>query len=360
VQTTNSTSHRRYLADLHRLVEQAASVLGLSDAVLNTAHDLINGIPKDAPEPISPANVTSLAERRATTPRTIHNRVKALIRMGIARNRCMDGGRRYVARNRQGAVTDIYGIDFTPLVERADELRALEEARKAEIAERARLRHEISRLRAILRRMVEGHQLTHNQISVWQSLPRRVAHLTLDRLKALWKCVTELIACGEQPNGSEEDPDRPEKKDRPYTTHQEISESCNPPMAAEKMRQAATCGLEPINLRMVLAVMPYDWQVAMERYGRADWNSFTNVAYEKAAAAGISPSAWSMAQAAIGRQGAAILVLIALTDAADRGGRIANPGGWVRRMAERAEGGMAHIHRSVFGLLNREENPRAI
>ena len=105
---------------------------------------------------------------------------------------------------------------------------------------------------------------------------------------------------------------------------------------------------------MVKSILPLDWEASILRhYQTLDWNSFANTAYERAAAAGISPAAWAAAQAAIGRHGAAIMVLIALTDAAGNGGKIANPGGWVRRMAERAERGTAHLHRSMFGLMER-------
>lgn len=359
MQTSPNTNHRRLLAELHTHLDQAANVLGLSDAVLNTGHDLINGIPEGSAHPTSPSNVASLALRRRTTPRTIHNRIKKLIEVGLAENHCLDGGRRHVARDRHGRVTAVYGIDFTPLLERAAEFQALRHAQEAAIKEHTELRHEISRLRAILRRMVQNNSLTGAALSTWKTLPRRIAHLTLTEIRALWATVNELLACGKQSQEAEIDTDRPEETHQPYTTHQDFSLTCNLPMAAENREQAPTCGLEHINLRMMLALMPEDWQVAIERYGRADWNSFTNVAYEKAASAGISPAAWATAQAAIGRQGAAVLVLIALADACDRGGKIHNPGGWVRRMAERAELGIAQIHRSVFGLLNREEPSHA-
>ena len=36
---------KAFLSNLHRLLDQAAATLGLSDAVATTAHDLINRIP---------------------------------------------------------------------------------------------------------------------------------------------------------------------------------------------------------------------------------------------------------------------------------------------------------------------------
>ncbi|WMS45217.1 replication initiation protein RepC (plasmid) [Acuticoccus sp. MNP-M23] len=352
-----TTERRDFLAGLHVLMTQAATVFGLTDAVQTTAHVLINRIPHEAPEPISPASVTSLAEQRGVDPRTIRNHIAALIETGLARNACLDGGRRHTARDRRGAITELYGIDFAPMMQRADEIEALDADRKAELAEQARFRFEISKVRKEVRRMVEAGHLDDDQLSVWASLPRRIAHMTHAALERLWTVVCALrdalTACGEVPPLSEKISDRSEKSDRPYSTHQALSDCCNPPMASEK-KTGATCGLEHITLHMVKSILPLDWEASILRhYQTLDWNSFANTAYERAAAAGISPAAWAAAQAAIGRHGAAIMVLIALTDAAGNGGKIANPGGWVRRMAERAERGTAHLHRSMFGLMER-------
>lgn len=118
--------------------------------------------------------------------------------------------------------------------------------------------------------------------------------------------------------------------------------------------QTPKCGMEHISLPMALKAAPAEWHVGMELYGRADWMAFVNVGYERAMALGINPSAWAQAQAAIGKVGAALLVMIADADGYERGGKIRNAGAWVRRMSERAELGTAQLHRSVFGLLHRE------
>ena len=359
-----TTDRRDFLAGLHVLMTQAATVFGLTDAVQTTAHAMINRIPREAPEPISPASVTSLAEQRGVNPRTIRNHIAALIEAGLARNACLDGGRRHTARDRRGAIAELYGIDFAPMMQRADEIDLLDADRKAELAEQAHFRFEISKVRKEVRRMVEAGHLDDDQLSVWASLPRRIAHMTHAALERLWAIVCALrdalTACGEVPPVSENFSDQSEKTDRPYSTHQVLSDGCNPPMVSENATEA-TCGLQHINLHMVKSVLPLDWQASILRhYGTLDWISFANTAYERAASAGISPAAWSTAQAAIGRQGAAIMVLIALTDAAENGGKIANPGGWVRRMAERAERGTAYLHRSMFGLMERRRSAGAI
>ena len=74
---------------------------------------------------------------------------------------------------------------------------------------------------------------------------------------------------------------------------------------------------------------------------------------------GLRPDAWSCAEAALGRSGAAVLALAAFAGAETRGGAVRNPGGWVRRMAELAEEGQARLHRSVFGVLAETESGSA-
>ena len=118
--------------------------------------------------------------------------------------------------------------------------------------------------------------------------------------------------------------------------------------------QRPTCGLEHVNLKMLLQVAPEDWHIMLERKGSVAWNSFIDVAYERKDALGINDTAWAISQAALGRIGAAILVLLADANGIERGGIVRNPGAWVRRMAEKAERGEAYLHRSIFGILNRQ------
>lgn len=121
---------------------------------------------------------------------------------------------------------------------------------------------------------------------------------------------------------------------------------------APSIQTRPTSGLEHVSLPMALAAAPDDWTVELERFSEHGWSALVAVAYERMPALGINQSAWAMAQAVLGRHGAAILVLIADAQHSARGGTIRNPGAWMRRMAERAERGEAHLHRSVFGILH--------
>ena len=366
-------TRKAYLAELHGALEDAARALGLRDAVRLTGALLINRIPRDAPAPVSPASVTGLAAERGCSERTIRSHIQVLVDAGLAVNRCLDGGRRRCLRGLGGQLHEVYGIDLSPLIERRGEMAQRAAALVADRLERERLRHEISRLRRVIRMALAEGRVSEDQREAWASLPRRVAHLGLAALAALMERVGRLhrsLAEGAQaaepsannPQGRKPAADRPEENRRPYTTHQNSSEDCNPPMAAMRTGEpapegasiATRCGLGHVTLRMACQAAPEDWRASMEeRHGRPSWHALVGTAYERAQALGVSPAAWAQAQAVLGQTGAAILVLIADAGSAERGGSIRSVGGWVRRMSERAEAGQAHLHRSVFGLLHR-------
>ena len=356
---------KAFLSELHRLLDQATSVLGLSDAVATTAHDLINRIPEGAPAPISAAAVERLAALRGVDPRTIRYRIRKLIDVGLAENLCQDGGRRQVVRDRQGRVAEIYGIGFWPLLDRAEEIEAAAEARRRSVDEHARLRREISAIRRRLRPVFEAGRAAAEACAAWRSFPRRLAHLGVERLRDLFARVQSLLeaveapgaACGQLAESRKNPSDRPEKSERPYRTYQFFSETCNP--AEARQARAIACGLHYVTLPMALELLPWDWRDDLNRYGAPSWEAVTQIACERALREGLRQDAWSCAEAALGRSGAAVLALTAFAGAEARGGVVRNPGGWVRRMVELAEEGRAQLHRSVFGLLAETEKPRS-
>lgn len=355
-------SYRHDCAEIYSIARHAAFVMELPDAVTRTLEALIGRIPRGSEAPISPAGVSTLAFEVGKNPRTILNHVRYLARVGLVVDRTMGGGRRHCQRDQSGRIVAVHGIDLTPMLERADELAEAAHAIRAERMAADRMRNEISRLRSMIRRVLLDAMTDNETLETWAGFPRRISHLGFDALDDLLGRVRRFLDALGKPKIS----DRPEKKDRPYTTDQYLSESCNPAMPAENKAEPVAptpptttprCGLEHISLPMALNAAPAEWHVGMELYGRADWLAFSNVGYERAMALGIAPSAWAQAQASIGRVGAALLVMIADADCQERGGKIRNAGAWVRRMSERAELGTAQLHRSVFALLHRETAP---
>lgn len=355
---SDDKTQRRYAA-LFGILRDATLVLSLPDSQKRTLEVLIGRIPLNAPSPISPASMSSIAFECGKSPRTILNHIRALGQLGLVVDRSMGGGRRHCQRDQNGQIVVIHGIDLSPLLARGPELAAAAQSMRNERRAIEEMRNEISRLRMMIRRILSSTEPSAEDQQTWVDFPRRIAHLGIEALCDLKSQVCRFLSRLGQPDFS----DQSEKKDGPYTTIQYLSDSCNPAMLAmNKTEQNAPtppnptpkCGMEHISLPMALNAAPAEWHVGMELYGRADWMAFVNVGYERAMALGINPSAWAQAQAAIGRVGAALLVMIADADSNERGGKIRNAGAWVRRMSERAEVGNAQLHRSVFGILHRD------
>ncbi len=85
-----------------------------------------------------------------------------------------------------------------------------------------------------------------------------------------------------------------------------------------------------------------------------DWPDIYNTAYALLPVLGISRSAWLEACMTLGRDGAAIAVMIIDRKMQDQPYKIKNPGGYLRAMTARAKEKKLNLHGSVFGLLKRD------
>ena len=351
-----SRNHTDEIRRLHKALRDAKRALNLSKGAYITAQELIARIPAAAPSAISPASVTELARQIGVSTKTINNHVRELIKLRLAQNACLGGGRRHCQYDHRGRMNAVYGIDLSPLLARAEELVTRSLQKQEAATEHRLLRTTISATRRAIRQLLDT-ATGPEELRAWASFPRRVAHLRLDELQNLVDKTRSLLFA--LTSGRKGMTDRPERNGRPYITLHKHSDPCNPAMPAEKRNAGRpeaprpTCGLEHISLKQAVLAAPKDWQDDMALHGQATWHSFVGTAYQRAQALGINPSVWAQAQAAIGSPGAAVLVMLADANAAERGGAIRSVGGWMRRMSERVEDGNAHLHRSVYGLLHR-------
>jgi len=86
-----------------------------------------------------------------------------------------------------------------------------------------------------------------------------------------------------------------------------------------------------------------------------DFSSIADAAYALLPVLKIHKSAWAEACSVLGRNGAAICVMIIDQKTQDPQLQIRNPGGYLREMTARAKRGELNLHGSVFGLLKRGE-----
>lgn len=86
------------------------------------------------------------------------------------------------------------------------------------------------------------------------------------------------------------------------------------------------------------------------------WPDIVDAAYGLLPDLGISRSAWLEACMVLGRDGAALAVMIIDRKVQDPSNPIRNPGGYLRGMTERAREGKLNLHRSIFGLIRKRED----
>ena len=380
VSADDGRDRRAQQACLHRAMRDAAKALGLSDSVAITGATLIAFIPVDAPAPISPVEVQRLADDRGLDVRTVRNHIGTLIAAGVASDCTQDRGRRRVRRGSDGRITVLEGISFAPLAARADELAGKAAEINAVAAEKARFRGLISSLRRRIKGLLVSDVATDADRASFAGLPRRIAHLDLDALVRLWSAVQDLHDAmvgrraeseGMATGGScpvdtigmtlVKESDRSDSSARRSNITTDTNHmGCNPTDAAPQTERSGgrsaledrqiRCGLQHVRLDMAIAATPGEWRGDLQRAGRASWAAFAATAYQRAHQLGINRTALDLAHAAIGKPGVALLILIA-----DRNrDTIRNPGAWLRSMADRAERGEAYIHRSIFGILQRD------
>ena len=114
-------------------------------------------------------------------------------------------------------------------------------------------------------------------------------------------------------------------------------------------------GLQHITLKQALNAASERFREQMPMENRSmNWNDFVEAAYQLKGDLFVSQKSWGRACSTLGRNGAAICLL--LTDQAQQ--REHNPvyktGAYFNAMINRAQEGELHLHNSVFGILKKE------
>lgn len=128
------------------------------------------------------------------------------------------------------------------------------------------------------------------------------------------------------------------------------------PPAGESNTQGVASGIEHITLKQILACASPILQEMIsnaQRNNEVDWSAIVAAAEQAATYLGISQSAWKQACAIVGVTAAATIVIVAERKGADPATPINSYGGFLRGCLAKAERGELHLHKSVFGLLNK-------
>jgi hypothetical protein len=280
---------------------------------------------------VNAVEASHLAGLLGCTGETLRQHVRALEGAGWVRDVTMANGARTVVRGRR------FGIDLTPLLDRAGEAESAARGHREELSAMGEERQRLRQLKGRLRRVVtaaerEGRIATAEAVAALAALPRRFHQLGLDALRRLAAAAAAaLAALGRASEAHETDVrghaklcDRAPADLRPTNTSEERSMSRGP--AGEDSGEARGTpessntgrgegGVFDLRATELLALLPREMRETVEElYGgdeRTLWEGVDQAAQALWCDAGGDARTRETVMAGLGqRQGAALLLLV--------------------------------------------------
>lgn len=340
--------------------------------------------------PIVYQSVTRTAMELGICERQVRRMEHRLFQLG-ALTWCDSGNhRRYGQRDpKSGQLIYAFGVDLTPLATLADDLSMIVEQRAAERNAWHAIKRQITWYRGQIRaelaaRMVEAEQTPLQSRFEAISEPLRTSmsisrmECLLDAHKALLadlrpvdnsgelRCVTPKESAKGDKNVrhieytnqlplSEENSSPPDRglQERQGDTSETIQE---PPEITDSETRILSTGLQHITLKQALNAASDSFRDYIPREPRPmSWADLVEAANTRRRQLRISQTRWAAACELLGRNGAAIAVLIVDRAAERSQDPVRIPAAYFSAMLERARSGNLHLQASVFACLKRED-----
>ena len=144
-----------------------------------------------------------------------------------------------------------------------------------------------------------------------------------------------------------------ERRKKITQARKDTSQKTDSPLSEEMILKT---GLQHVTIKQALIAASSRFREYMPMEQRPmTWNDFTEAAFRLKSTLGISQNAWGNACITLTRIGA-VICLILTDQAAQRSeDKVRNPAAYFNAMINRARLGELHLHKSIFGLLKREE-----
>lgn len=321
---------------------------------------------------VFPSNRTLAERAHGMAESTLRRHLATLVRAGLILRNDSPNGKRYATRDRSGVLNHVFGFNLRPLLVRAPEIAQKAESARADALALKRLRETaVIRLRDAVKMLdwvrdrlpAECNHLHDSAALLYRALRRKLNHAALSDLIAnateLLNLATTFLpapqtAC-ETPELSGDD----SQNERHYQNSESDkleSESCT---EDRDLRQTTPNSLKAADVDKILTIKSGDalplsvvLQAAPEiilyaRHGIRNWRDLAATAAEVRPMLGISPDTWDHAVHSMGETGAAITLSCLLQNSA----KIASPGGYLRRLAAKAEAGTFTPGPMVMALL---------
>lgn len=353
-------------------------------------------------QPICYQAVITTAQDLGISERQVRNRENALNRLGALTWEDSGNFKRYGVRDREtGEIKYAFGVDLSPL---ASLLSALEQAleekeaykelwneRKRKItAYRARIRSLLAEaslypeMSDTVQAVQNGYEAISHSIRSYHSLERlkdmiEDHKLLLEGLSDALEMVaasvdkqeiTQNISATDASDCRHIHSTNPPKSDKSDTrsptviSFQKSVADCPEPKETDSGEGGKTeteqknkdYGMEHISWKMMVNSCSERFKDHIPLHNRAlSWADLIEAANALLPILGINRTAWWDACDVLGREGAAICIMIIDRKAQDPENPVRNPGGYLRKMVARAKTGDLNLQGSVFGLLKRSE-----
>lgn len=289
-------------------------------------------------------SVTAMADKLNCTVRQVHNIECALERKGLIARTIGSGGRRRGVRDAAGKICWVEGVDLAPLLQPAMLARLLECQEQLEHEKLALeiLRTEIQLTRRRIRASGDNDAMARSD----SILPRgRTSRMTdraylediLEALRAVQAVISEACGAAEISDADAISSGASEILDAPYILPRTSQNHCT----GKPDPQPTT-----ISPRQAILLASTSYQARIERYGGPTLTSLVEASCEACSDLGISAREWGSLCSRIGREAAALTILIV-----DRNTRLEQddryharkPIACARGIASRVETGRANL-----------------
>ena len=240
--------------------------------------------------------VCRTAEELDLCSRAINDAERELEAKGLLVRTTGGNGARSGVRS-SGVIRWAAGINLAPLIERYDELKALREARDLQQQAVAECKADIRRVRRLIRDAAEPVLLARAD----EILPDgRMAPIhSIERLEAIRAALEAVLAELDVEPRATNASDGPEENDRPKIQTHHLSESCSGRSATPS-----------ITTSLALQLASEEFRELAIAQGHTGWMGLVEAARQSASWLGISQRTWGNACALLGRERAAMCVLV--------------------------------------------------
>lgn len=335
-----------------------ASMLGLLEHYIDLTYD-IDWTPGS--EPIIGQPLVEIAAHFGKTERQIRNLEHSLAARGLLAWRDSANHRRKRRRDHAtGRLLFAYGPTLAPLGARYDDILALAQAQRHELAAIRSTRHAIGALRARMRRRLqacgESSPLGAEIAAQLAQIPCRLpASVSIARLEEIRNALADLCERYRPSQATDE----PEICCRPHTeTTTKTSQEKYGEIPKDKARRSDPCEKERmIGLHTAIKASGHliKAQIPSERTA---WSDFINAAAQTAIWIGISKETWSEACCKLGRHRAALCVsLIENRLEVDKDTsfhKVRNPNSYLIGMIRREQENALNLNASIYAILRRK------